>query len=126
MILRLPTATTPRSAKAGPCFRAGSGSASDLPGHLYGSPKLVILDEPNASLDIEGDEALNQAIATMKEKGTTVIVIGHRPSTLSQVERILVLRDGRVAMFGPRADVIEALKRQRVQPIIPSRQTHSR
>jgi ABC-type protease/lipase transport system fused ATPase/permease subunit len=79
----------------------------------------VILDEPNASLDIEGDDALNQAIAAMKEKGTTVIVIGHRPSTLSQVERILFLRDGRVAMFGPRADVIEALKRQRVQPINP-------
>lgn len=86
---------------------------------LYGDPKLVILDEPNASLDIEGDDALNQAIAAMKGKGAAVVVIGHRPSTLSQVERILVLRDGRVAMFGPRSDVIEALKRQRVQPIPP-------
>jgi ABC-type protease/lipase transport system fused ATPase/permease subunit len=79
----------------------------------------VILDEPNASLDIEGDDALNQAIAALKGQGATVVVIGHRPSTLSQVERILVLRDGRAAMFGPRSDVIEALKRQRVQPITP-------
>jgi ABC-type protease/lipase transport system fused ATPase/permease subunit len=55
----------------------------------------------------------------MKGKGAAVVVIGHRPSTLSQVERILVLRDGRVAMFGPRSDVMEALKRQRVQPIPP-------
>ena len=86
---------------------------------LYGNPKLVVLDEPNASLDIEGDDALNQAIATMKNNGTTVVVIGHRPSTLSQVDRILVLRDGRVSLFGPRAEVIDRLKRQRMHPIPP-------
>jgi ABC-type protease/lipase transport system fused ATPase/permease subunit len=78
---------------------------------------LVILDEPNASLDIEGDDALNQAISTMKRNGTTVVVIGHRPSTLSQVDRILVLRDGRVSLFGPRAEVLDRIKRQRMQPV---------
>jgi ABC-type protease/lipase transport system fused ATPase/permease subunit len=65
----------------------------------------------------------------MKRNGTTVVVIGHRPSTLSQVERILVMRDGRVSMFGPRAEVIDRLKRQRVQPIppqpVPSQQVTS-
>ena len=124
MILRLPSGYDTEIGDGGAMLSGGQRQRIGLARALYGNPKLVILDEPNASLDIEGDDALNQAIAAMKEKGTTVIVIGHRPSTLSQVERILLLRDGRVGMFGPRAEVIEALKRQRVQPINPQQKIH--
>jgi len=119
MILRLPAGYDTEIGDGGTMLSGGQRQRIGLARALYGNPKLVILDEPNASLDIEGDDALNQAIAAMKEKGATVVVIGHRPSTLSQVERILVLRDGRVGMFGPRSEVIESLKRQRVQPINP-------
>src|SRR3954447_13301392 len=119
MILRLPKGYDTEIGEGGAMLSGGQRQRIGLARALYGMPKLVILDEPNASLDIEGDDALNQAIATMKRNGTTVVVIGHRPSTLSQVERILVMRDGRVSMFGPRAEVIDRLKRQRVQPIPP-------
>jgi len=117
MILQLPKGYDTEIGEGGAMLSGGQRQRIGLARALYGNPKLVILDEPNASLDIEGDDALNQAIATMKRNGTTVVVIGHRPSTLSQVERILVLREGRVAMFGPRAEVIDRLKRQRMQPI---------
>ena len=119
MILRLPGGYDTEIGDGGAMLSGGQRQRIGLARALYGGPKLVILDEPNASLDIEGDDALNQAIAALKGQGAAVVVIGHRPSTLSQVERILVLRDGRAAMFGPRSDVIEALKRQRVQPIAP-------
>jgi ABC-type protease/lipase transport system fused ATPase/permease subunit len=91
---------------------------------LYGNPGLVILDEPNASLDVEGDEALTRAIATLKRHGTTIVVIGHRPSTLAQTDRILVLNDGRLQMFGPRAEVIERLTRQYVHSVPPQSAPH--
>jgi ABC-type protease/lipase transport system fused ATPase/permease subunit len=80
-----------------------------------------VLDEPNSALDVEGDEALNRAIATIKEAGTTVVIVGHRPSTLAQADRILMLREGRLHMFGPRADVIERLTRHQVQAVAPAK-----
>jgi PrtD family type I secretion system ABC transporter len=119
MILRLPKGYDTEIGDGGAMLSGGQRQRIGLARALYGDPKLVVLDEPNASLDVEGDDALNQAITTMKQNGTTVVVIGHRPSTLSQVDRILVLRDGRLQMFGPRADVIEQLKRQRMQPVRP-------
>jgi len=119
MILRMSGGYDTEIGEGGAMLSGGQRQRIGLARALYGNPKLVVLDEPNASLDIEGDDALNQAIATMKQHGATVVVVGHRPSTLSQVERILVLRDGRVSMFGPRAEVIDRLKRQRMQPLPP-------
>lgn len=79
---------------------------------IYGSPKFVVLDEPNASLDKAGDEALLRAIATLKEQGTTLIIITHRPSLLAQMDNVMVLMEGQVKLYGPRHEVIDTLNQQ--------------
>jgi ATP-binding cassette subfamily C exporter for protease/lipase len=78
---------------------------------LYGDPVLVVLDEPNASLDEAGDAALVNAIRTLKARGTTFVVITHRTSVLVAIDKILVLADGMTKAFGPRDDVLAALRR---------------
>ncbi|MFK7974111.1 MAG: type I secretion system permease/ATPase [Rickettsiaceae bacterium] len=72
---------------------------------FYGTPKLVVLDEPNANLDEAGELALANALAEAKKKKISVIVISHRPSVLSAVDKILVLQDGAVASFGTKEEV---------------------
>ncbi len=76
---------------------------------LYGNPVLVVLDEPNSSLDEAGDAALSQAIVTMKSRGTTFVVITHRTSVLSVTDRLLVLRDGTQQLYGATAEVMQKL-----------------
>ena len=76
---------------------------------LYGDPVLVVLDEPNSSLDDEGDAALSQAIRDASARGTTFVVITHRTSVLGVAHKMLVLRDGRQQAFGPRAEVMATL-----------------
>ncbi|WP_332684837.1 type I secretion system permease/ATPase [Bosea sp. (in: a-proteobacteria)] len=72
---------------------------------LYGSPRLIVLDEPNANLDAEGEQGLIRAINAARESGAIVVLIAHRPSVMQVVDKILVLRDGRVAQFGPRSAI---------------------
>ena len=76
---------------------------------LYGDPVLVVLDEPNSSLDEAGDLALVQAIAGLKARGTTFVIMTHRPSVLGVADKMLVLRDGAQQAFGPRDEVLAAL-----------------
>ncbi|UQI39451.1 type I secretion system permease/ATPase [Vreelandella venusta] len=73
---------------------------------LYGSPVLVVLDEPNANLDDAGEKALGQAIAQLKTEGTTLFVISHRTSVLKGMDKLLVMKEGQVSMFGPRDQVL--------------------
>jgi ATP-binding cassette subfamily C exporter for protease/lipase len=76
---------------------------------LYGQPVLVVLDEPNSSLDEEGNAALAHAIQSASALGTTFVVITHLGSALQLANKLLVLRDGRQQAFGPRAEVLAAL-----------------
>lgn len=76
---------------------------------LYGDPVYVVLDEPNSSLDEEGDAALAAAIAQASARGATVVVITHRTSVLGVANKMLVLRDGQQQAFGPRDEVLAAL-----------------
>ena len=69
---------------------------------IYGLPKLVVLDEPNANLDIAGDAALADVITHLRNTGSTVIVMAHRPSVLQVVNKLMILNAGKVGAFGDR------------------------
>jgi len=76
---------------------------------FFGNPRLVVLDEPNSNLDMAGDAALERALQHAKENKITVITITQRPSLLKSVDKILLLVNGTVALFGMRPDVLQAL-----------------
>lgn len=76
---------------------------------FYRNPKVMMLDEPNANLDAEGEQALERAVLNAKQRGTTVLLITHRPSIAAKCDRILTLREGMVEMFGPAQDVLQKL-----------------
>lgn len=78
---------------------------------LYDDPVFVVLDEPNSSLDEQGDAALNGAIQAAKARGTTFVIMTHRMSVLAVADKMLVLRDGIQQAFGPRDDVLAALNK---------------
>jgi ATP-binding cassette subfamily C exporter for protease/lipase len=77
---------------------------------LYGDPALLVLDEPNSSLDGEGDNFLLSALAQAKARGAALVVVTHRPQVLELADKLLILRDGQMQAFGPRDQVVEALK----------------
>lgn len=82
---------------------------------LYGDPALVVLDEPNSSLDEAGDAALTQALLALKARSCTVVVITHRTTILPVTDKILLLRDGAQQAFGPRDEVLAALQKANSQ-----------
>ena len=74
---------------------------------VYKTPVLVVLDEPNSNLDAEGDAALANAIASLRQAGSVVIVMAHRPSAIAAVDKILMLNNGAQVAFGPKVDVLQ-------------------
>ncbi len=107
MILRLPDGYNTRIGEGGSFLSAGQRQRIGLARALYGDPVFVVLDEPNSNLDMEGEVALVQAIQAVKENGTTVIVIAHRPSAIQSVDKILFIRDGQQTAFGPKEEVLK-------------------
>ena len=109
MVLGLPRGYDTEIGPSGTALSGGQRQRIGLARALYGDPRFVVLDEPNASLDREGEMALLRAISAMKQKGVTVVVIAHRPSILRLVDTVLALRNGSVMMHGPRDEVIAKL-----------------
>jgi ATP-binding cassette subfamily C exporter for protease/lipase len=84
---------------------------------LLGSPQLVVLDEPNAHLDADGERALDQVIADLTQDGVTVVVVTHRSSVLGALQKFLVLEAGRMEMLGPREDVTDSLRPRAIRAV---------
>jgi PrtD family type I secretion system ABC transporter len=106
MILRLPKGYDTELREGGQALSPGQRQRIALARALYGRPALVVLDEPNASLDQEGEQALVHTLGTLKQDGVSVVVIAHRPSLLGGIDKVLVLREGAVELFGPRSEVM--------------------
>jgi len=106
MILRLPNGYDSDIGEEGALLSPGQRQRIALARAVYGDPRMVVLDEPNSNLDSEGEKALLECMAELKQAGITVVIVAHRPSLLTDVDKILVLRDGQVEMFGPRADIV--------------------
>ncbi|AJQ47882.1 type I secretion system permease/ATPase [Pseudomonas putida] len=116
MILRFPQGYDTRLAADGTPLSGGQKQRIALARALYGEPNLVVLDEPNANLDDVGEKALVDALAELKARGATVILVSHRPNVLCAVDKILMLRDGAVHMLGSRDEVFAALRKASVIP----------
>jgi ATP-binding cassette subfamily C exporter for protease/lipase len=108
-ILSLPQGYDSPVGREGTMLSGGQRQRVGLARAFYGNPAFIVLDEPNSSLDEQGDADLARAITQLKAKGSTFVVMTHRTSVLSVADKMLVLRDGQLQMFGPRDEVLKAL-----------------
>ncbi|MGV8890244.1 MAG: type I secretion system permease/ATPase [Pseudomonas sp.] len=109
LILRMPQGYDTVLGEDGSGLSGGQKQRVALARALYGNPSLVVLDEPNSNLDTVGESALAGAIAHLKARGTSVILVTHRSSALAQADKLLVLSEGRLQAFGPSQEVLKAL-----------------
>src|ERR1700728_4030315 len=114
MIIKMREGYDTQVGEQGTALSAGQAQRGALARALYGTPFLIVLDEPNSNLDTEGDEALTRAIRGARERGAIVVVVAHRPIGIEAVDQLLVLKDGRVQAFGPKETVLGQVLQPRV------------
>ncbi|MCP1561901.1 ATP-binding cassette subfamily C protein [Methylorubrum extorquens] len=117
LILRLPDGYDTRIGEGGSGLSAGQRQRVGLARALYREPFLVVLDEPNANLDSEGENALTQAILGVRQRGGICVVVAHRPSALAALDLILMMADGRAQAFGPKDEILKRVLRPAPAPV---------
>lgn len=109
MVRSLPRGFDTEVGEVGEQLSAGQRRRIALARAMFGSPVLVCLDEPEANLDRDGELALASALQQLKASGSTVLIAAHRPSIVSQAEKVMVLREGRIVQFGPAAEILPTI-----------------
>lgn len=109
MIVHLSSGYETRIGDGGLKLSAGQRQRVGLARALYGDPFLVVLDEPNSNLDMQGDAALSTAIGAVRSRGGIAVVVAHRPSALAGLNKVLALNKGQVQAFGPRDEVLKSV-----------------
>jgi PrtD family type I secretion system ABC transporter len=120
IILRLPQGYATRIGQGGMSLSAGQRQRIGLARAVFGDPFLVVLDEPNANLDADGENSLGRAIETLRRNGSIVIVISHRPSALAVLNMAMVLYEGRAIAFGPCEEIFARVRKQAGRPAHPA------
>jgi ATP-binding cassette subfamily C protein len=110
MILRLPQGYATKVGLGGAGLSAGQTQRVALARALFGQPQIVILDEPNAHLDVDGEAQLVETLAQLKKSGVTLIVAAHRGPVLSIADKLVLLQGGHVALYGQLTEVLTAMR----------------
>ena len=109
-VLRLPDGYSTRIGQGGTSLSAGQRQRIGLARAVFGNPFLVVLDEPNANLDADGENALHRAIDILRRNQSIVIVISHRPSALAALNMAMLLYEGKAIAFGPREEIFARVR----------------
>jgi ABC-type protease/lipase transport system fused ATPase/permease subunit len=123
MIQGMPAGYNTQIGEGGLALSGGQRQRIGLARALYGKPAYIILDEPNASLDADGEAALLSAIQQLRQEARTVVLITHKTNILATVDKILVLAHGQVAGFGNRDEMLSKLLGPRLAPVPSSAPT---
>jgi ATP-binding cassette subfamily C exporter for protease/lipase len=115
-ILQMPQGYDTPLGAGGSALSGGQRQRIGIARALYGNPALIVLDEPNSNLDEQGERALMETVQGLNTLGKTTVLITHRVSALAVVAKIMVLKDGMLAAFGPRDEVLEAMKARAQKP----------
>ncbi len=109
MILALPNGYDTEIGEDGHKLSGGQRQRIGIARALYGDPRYVVLDEPNSNLDTAGEQALVATLVELRKRNVTVIIVAHRPMILGALEKIIVMRDGFLEAFGPRAEILQRI-----------------
>jgi ATP-binding cassette subfamily C protein/ATP-binding cassette subfamily C protein EexD len=119
MIQKLPQGYDTEIGIGGRSLSGGQRQRVGLARALFGNPSLIVLDEPNANLDSEGETALMHALASIKQRATTVVFVSHKMNLLSQADMTLVMKDGRVQRFVPTRQFLQPMAAAAADPRPP-------